>query len=177
MASSLLDLPPEILIPTLALLPNRSVLNFSQCSRYARSLANSSLHTLNIAFRPPSPREESRRATKYSRLAGSSIRRRYCTKQCLETRHMHPCQLIHQRQESALRIEQTESDRTIVRVPNAELYDYGTLVNFHSALLSSILQRHYNALQNLDILICAITVPIAKAITQICSLRKLSITI
>jgi hypothetical protein len=56
-------------------------------------------------------------------------------------------------------------------------YDYGTLINFHSALLSNILARHNNALRNIDITIWSFTVPIAKAIAKLHALRRLSITI
>ncbi|KAH7405949.1 hypothetical protein DE146DRAFT_428792 [Phaeosphaeria sp. MPI-PUGE-AT-0046c] len=177
MASSLVDLPPEILIPTLALLPNRSILKFSQCSRYARALANSSLHTLNVAFRPSTLDEDLLLATQPSSVTGLSIRRKHCTEQCLGARHMYPCRLIHQRQGNLPSIDETQSDKTIIRVPNADLYEYGTLVNFHSALLSSILGRHHNALQDIDISIWALTTPIAKAVARVQSLRKLSITI
>lgn len=177
MTSSLLQLPPEILIPTLALLPNQTILKFSQCSRYARSLANSSLHTLDIVFQSPSLRKDFDLISHRSLIRGSSVRRRYCTRECLGGRHVHPCQLIHQRQGTLSSNEEVESGKSIIRVPDAEIYEYATLVNFHSALLSSILGRHRNALRNLDISIWALTVPISKAISNIHALRELSITI
>lgn len=177
MASSLFQLPPEILIPTLALLPNQTILKFSQCSHYARSLANSSLHTLNIVFQSPSLRRDFDFISHRSISTGSSVRRRYCTKECLRNRHVHPCQLIHQREGSVPFGEKLESNKSIIRVPNAEQYEYATLVNFHSALLSTILGRHRNALRNLDISIWALTVPIAKAVSKINSLRELSMNI
>lgn len=177
MTSSLLQLPPEILIPTLALLPNQTILKFSQCSRYARSLANSSLHTLNVVFQSPSLRKDFDLFSRRPLSTGSSIRRRYCTEECLGGRHVHPCQLIHQRQGSLLSDEELESKKCIIRVPDAELYEYATLVNFHSALLSSILGRHRTALRNLDLSIWALTVPMAKGVSRIYALRELSITI
>jgi hypothetical protein len=67
--------------------------------------------------------------------------------------------------------------KTIIRMDEALKYDYGTMINFQSVLLSNILARHDNALRNIDITVWSFTVPVAKAITMLPALRQLSIKI
>lgn len=50
--SSLQDLPPELLIQVLTYLPIRSLLQFSETSRFSHKLAVTSLHTLNLGVYP-----------------------------------------------------------------------------------------------------------------------------
>ena len=52
----LLDFPSELLAQILALLPVRTLLNFSETSRYARSLANGNLSTISLDIHPIRPR-------------------------------------------------------------------------------------------------------------------------
>jgi hypothetical protein len=62
-----------------------------------------------------------------------------------------------------------------VHIPDAHMYDYTILFNFHAALASSILTRYYSALQNLDISLWTLTAPVAKAISHLSVLRSLSV--
>jgi hypothetical protein len=176
MSTLLLDLPPELLIPTLALLPPSSLLKFSQCSRYAQSLANSSLHTLNLEFGPPSYQEDFFLPTRRmpvepsSRFFPLSSRRR-----SLATKHSH-FHMLGRRDNQA----STSSNaiyKSTIRIHNADSYGYSALISFQSVLLSSILARHRNALQNIDITLWAFTVPMAKAISELSALRFLSVRV
>jgi hypothetical protein len=74
-------------------------------------------------------------------------------------------------------IDKRDPYQTMIRVEDAHTYEYGTLVNFHSALLSSILVRHQNALRNVHISVWAFTTPIAEATSHLRALRSLSIRV
>jgi hypothetical protein len=63
------------------------------------------------------------------------------------------------------------------RVSEAHTYEFDTLVNFNSALLSSILTRYSSALQTLDISIWTLTTTVANAISKLAVLQSLSITL
>jgi hypothetical protein len=67
--------------------------------------------------------------------------------------------------------------RISVRVAEAHTYDFDTLVNFNSALLSSILIRYSSALQILDVSVWTLTVTVAEAISNLAVLQALSITL
>jgi hypothetical protein len=177
MSASLLDLPPELLIPTLALLPTDSLLKFSQCSRYARSLANSSLHTLDLEFGPRSYKNDCCLLTNSMPVEPSnyfySPRRR-----SLSTKHTHHFHTpILDRRDNKASANNKMTYKKIVRVNDAQSYGYPTLVNFHSALLSSLLVRYRNALKNIDITLWEFTAPMAKAISELSALRSLSVRI
>jgi hypothetical protein len=175
MSTLLLDLPPELLIPTLALLPPSSLLKFSQCSRYAQSLANSSLHTLNLEFGLPSYQESfclpPRRIPlePSSRSLSSSRRRSLATKRS----QFH----MLDRRDNQATTNSKMIHKTTIRIYNAYSYGYTTLISFQSALLSSILARYCNSLQNIDITLWALTAPMAKAISELSALRFLSVRI
>ncbi|KAH9868418.1 hypothetical protein J1614_007490 [Plenodomus biglobosus] len=64
-----------------------------------------------------------------------------------------------------------------VRVPNANVYDYGMLLTFHNALLTSVVTRYADAMQALDLSIWTLTVPIANAVSNLFALRSLSIRV
>lgn len=64
-----------------------------------------------------------------------------------------------------------------VRVQNANICDYGMLLKFHNALLTSVVTRHADAMQALDLSIWTLTVPIANAVSNLFALRSLSIRI
>jgi hypothetical protein len=77
--------------------------------------------------------------------------------------------------------EATKSNKTVyktsVSIHDAHTYEYSTLINFHSALLFSILARYRSGLQKIDITLWAFTVPVAKAISDLSALRSFSVKI
>lgn len=132
MSNQLLDMPPELIMLILRSLPVNSLLKFSETSKYARFLANSSLHTLQLGIRPILSKQVTT-ATEYT------------------------------------------SDRINVRIKGALNYDYTTLLNFHNALVQSILVRHADTLQTLDLSLWTLTKPIAESIAKLRALRHLTI--
>ncbi|KAI4651385.1 uncharacterized protein J4E78_008077 [Alternaria triticimaculans] len=64
-----------------------------------------------------------------------------------------------------------------LRIPQARSYEYLTLHNFQSALVTSILKRHGTMLQHLNISIWALTLSMAKAIKNLRALRTFSLRI
>ncbi|KAI4945428.1 hypothetical protein J4E86_009315 [Alternaria arbusti] len=64
-----------------------------------------------------------------------------------------------------------------LRIPQAKSYEYLTLHNFQSALVTSILKRHGTMLQHLNISVWALALPMAKAITSLRALRTFSLRI
>jgi hypothetical protein len=176
MSTSLFNLPPELLIPTLSLLPIRDLLKFSQSSRYARSLANESLHTLDLEFSQPSYLDHicssSRRIP-----VNSSNRFSFSRIMALAEKHTHIHTATFNRRGRKASTSNKTVYKTTVRIHNAYSYGYPTLVNLHSALLSSILARYRNALQNIEITVWAFTAPMAKAISDLSALRSLSVKI
>jgi hypothetical protein len=64
-----------------------------------------------------------------------------------------------------------------VLIPEAQTFNYATLLNFHTALTSSVLLRHGATLRNLDLSLWTLTIPIAKALAGLSALRVLSIRI
>lgn len=131
MTRSLLDLPPELLSQILESLPVQALLRFSQTSRLARTLANSNLHTLNLAIKP---------------ICGRAAND-YC------------------------------EQRNCIRIPDASTYDYGVLLQFHNALLVSVVTRHAVMLRTLDLSLWTLTTPIAEVISTLFALRDLSIKV
>lgn len=162
---ALLDLPTELLLPTLGYLPVRSLLKFSQCSRHARSLANSSLHTLGLDFcselHPWNTPLVSRRFLQLKLTARSSER---------------IPQISNDRTELHFR-EDEHQNNVVVKVRDVNTYDYNTLANFQVCLASSILYRHYEGLRYLDFTVSVFVSPMAKAIAQLPVLRSLFINI
>jgi hypothetical protein len=131
MVNQLLELPPELITQILAFLPVRTLLKFSETSHYARFLANSNLHTLNLGI--PAIRDRS--------------------------------------------LIKDTSDKIHVRIKGAFNYDYTTLLNFHNALIQSILLRHADTLRTLDLSLWTLTQPIAETIAELSALRSLSIRV
>jgi hypothetical protein len=64
-----------------------------------------------------------------------------------------------------------------VFIPEAQMFDYMTLLSFHTALMKSILIRHGGTLRNLELSLWALTKPIAKALSSLSALRALSIRV
>lgn len=62
-----------------------------------------------------------------------------------------------------------------MRIPSATKYDYTTLLNFHNALVQSIILRHADTLHTLNIELWTLTRPVAEAIAKLCALRDLSV--
>jgi hypothetical protein len=175
MVTSILELPAELLISTLSLLPINSLLNFSQCSRYACSLANSSLHTLDLDFCSSSYSRETSIPTRRmfsikSTIIHSDFGRKYSLASIFDSR-----QTNLDSNKTLLSIDDRSPYKIMVRIPEAHTYRFETLINFHAALLTSILTRHHHALHTLDVSLWTLSVPVAKAISQLYALRSLSI--
>ncbi|KAH7127020.1 hypothetical protein B0J11DRAFT_432416 [Dendryphion nanum] len=64
-----------------------------------------------------------------------------------------------------------------VLIPDAQTFDYTTLLSFHTALTKSILIRHGSTLRNLDISLWTLTTPTATALSALPALRAVSIRI
>jgi hypothetical protein len=176
MAQSILEIPTELLLHVFGFLSIKSVLKFSQCSRHARSMATSGLHTLKLDFCSPpyliddfcptrgtfSARSSTGDSAHFLRKLASSYE---FTKGTLGSKIIRP----------------SNEDKCLykinVRVAEAHTYDFETLINFNSALLFSILTRYSSALQTLDISIWTLTVPVARAISKLAVLSSLSITL
>ena len=144
----LLDLPTEIISQILAPLPTSSLLRFSETSHHARTLANANLHTLSLGIAPPT-------------LSRPKLLN------------------IDQTSEPASTTSNsTKSPYSIwLQIPKAQTYEYRTLFNFQSALVTSILKRHGTMLQHLEISVWALTLPMAKAIKGLRALRTFSLRI
>lgn len=176
MAISLFDLPAELLISILSFLYVRDLLKFSKCSRFARCVGNSSLHTLKLDFcNPPCGR--------YFRLATGNIARLRCPsrasspfRRLIASTHTRSCRTSSASLSSKLRLDEESPGTIFVLILDAQDYEDKVLVNFHSKLISCILVRYHN-IQNLDISIWALTFPMAKAIPGLQGLRSLSIVI
>lgn len=64
-----------------------------------------------------------------------------------------------------------------VRIPDAQTYDYTTLLTFHNALFKSILMRHAATLRTVNLSIWTLTRSIAETIANLGALRHLSIKV
>jgi hypothetical protein len=175
MVQSILELPVELLLHILEFLSIKSVLTFSQCSRHARFMANSGIHTLELDFSSPPyltghfcPARGTFSATS-NENSSRSLRRLASpydfSKGTLKSKTIGPPN------------EDRFPYRISVRVAEAHIYDFDTLVNFNSALLSSILIRYSSALQTLDISVWTLTVTVAEAISNLAVLQSFSITL
>jgi hypothetical protein len=162
MAISLLQLAPELLFQILASIPVKPLLKFSQCSRYAHSLANASLHTLKLDFGP--------KPNSFKMGSHMSTRR-------LNSYDASKGEQYYSQPGSSFMTETvpTSLDKVLIRIPDAHLYDFATLIHLHSALVPSILNRHQGALQHLDLSLWTVTVPMGKAISALPALRSLSV--
>ncbi|KAF2691532.1 hypothetical protein K458DRAFT_324950 [Lentithecium fluviatile CBS 122367] len=183
MARSLLDLPPELLVHTLTFLPIQALLRFGQTCRHSHSLATSSLHTLSLgihttrisgiinklaATQYPQPKAinsvfalPAPSSPRPSSASDNSSRR--------SNRSSQECDLFDD--------SDADPHRVSVLIPDAQIYDYTTLLAFHTALIKSILLRHSSTLRHLDLSLWTFTVPIAKAVASLYALRTLSIRI
>ncbi|KAF2643200.1 hypothetical protein P280DRAFT_394118 [Massarina eburnea CBS 473.64] len=74
-------------------------------------------------------------------------------------------------------ISQLAETQVSVLIPDAQSYDYPTLLSFHTSLTKSILTRHGGTLRNLDLSLWTLTIPTAKVISSLSALRALSIRI
>lgn len=178
MVTSLLELPPELLIRALSFLSILDLFKVSACSHRARTLAYASCHTLNLDFCAP-PYQRDFYSTPYrmpfkqlspghdsSHSRNSSV-----------TKHAQVRRTSVYRPGGSAWLKNESRHKMIILIEDAKSYDYETMINFHSALLRFIMRRHQKALQNLDISIWTITVPMAEVLPQLSALRSLSIMI
>lgn len=184
MAPSLLNFPPELLVHILAFLPIQALLKFGQTCKYSHSLANSSLHTLSLGIHP------SRVAGIISKLAATQYPLPKATVSAFSVPE-HPlsvsssCRNGWSSRRSSIESDALSDDifddddpyRVSVVIPDAQAFDYLTLLKFHEALTRTVLARHSATLRNLDLSLWTLTIPIAKAIASLSGLRALSIRI
>jgi len=176
MAISLFDLPAELLISIVSLLHVRDLLKFSTCSRFARSLGNSSLHTLKLDFyNPPCQRN--------FRLATGNVARLRCPsratsplRRLIASTHTQACRATSASFSSRFQLDEDIPDTISVLIQDAQEYENEVLVNLHSKLITCILARYHN-IRRLDIAVWVLTVLMAKAIPELPGLRSLSIVI
>ena len=147
MPLSLLDLPPELLLQILSTLPTNPLLRFAQTSQYARKLAYSNLHVLFLAISP------SCQSPWYNKLIPDAYSPKLPS---------HPDYNPH---------------KLLIRIPQAWDFDYSTLLTFHNKITTSILHRHASTLRKIDLTLWTLSIPIAKALTDLPALRDLSIRI
>ncbi|KAF1958551.1 hypothetical protein CC80DRAFT_545891 [Byssothecium circinans] len=183
MAHSILDYPPELLVHILNFLPVQTLLRFGQTSRYSRSLANSSLHTLSLGIYP------SRVSATISQLSATHYPqpKEVATAFLLPNRSTSspPSEISNRNNrrsslESDFLSEDKHEDdpyRVSVLIPDAQTYDYPTLLSFNTLLVKSVLTRHGGILRNLDLSLWTLTTPIARVISNLSALRALSIRI
>jgi hypothetical protein len=178
MVTSLLELPPELVIRALSFLSILDIFRVSVCSHHARTLAYASCHTLNLDFcAPPYQRD-----FHLNSHGGPSKRLPF---NHVPSRSRPPSSAKHAqvRRTSIYKpggsgwLKNESPDKMIILTEDAQRYDYETMINFHSALLRFIMKRHQRSLQNLDISVWTLTVPMAEIIPQLSALRSLSITI
>ena len=144
----LLDLPTEIISQILAPLPTSSLLRFSETSHHARTLANANLHTLSLGIAPPT-------------LSRPKL-----------------LNIDQTSEPTSTASNSTKSPYSIwLQIPKAQTYEYWTLFNFQSALVTSILKRHGTMLQHLEISVWALTLPMVSAIENLRALRRFSLRI
>ncbi|KAF2477283.1 uncharacterized protein BDR25DRAFT_371341 [Lindgomyces ingoldianus] len=62
-------------------------------------------------------------------------------------------------------------------IPDAQTFDFMTLLAFHAALTKSIIIRHGGTLRNLNLSLWTLNTPLAKALASLPALRALSIRI
>jgi hypothetical protein len=175
MSPSLLSIPPELLVNILAFLPIQPLLKFSQTSRYAHSLASSSLHTLSLEIHP----------SRVSALIAHVATTQYPQPKETTSFFLLPHHASSSEQGDSSEVSYMAKDpstlnnpyKVSVLIPDAQTFDYTTLLNFHTALTSSVLFRHGATLRHLDLSLWTLTIPTAKALAGLPALRVLSIRI
>jgi len=175
MPPSLLSIPPELLVHILAYLPIQPLLKFSQTSRYAHSLASSSLHTLSLEIHP------SRVSALIAHVATTQYPQPKETTSFFSLPHHASSSEQGDGSEMSYMAENpltlNNPYKVSVLIPDAQNFDYTTLLNFHTALTSSVLSRHGATLRHLDLSLWTLTIPIVKALAGLSALRVLSIRI
>lgn len=158
----LTSLPSELLLHILSFLPIRSLLAFSLASRSAYILASSSLQTLSLGIYP------TRVSSLISQLSSTS-----------------PTASPYSRTTRSLTTStpSTTSDLfdeacTVAHViPHASELRPHTLLAFHTALSSSILNRYCLSMRHLELSIWTLTPPVADALSRLRNLRTLHLRV
>lgn len=179
MTNTLLNLPPELLINILSLLPIQSLLRFSESNQYCHSLAKTSLHSLSLAVhttrvssiisylattRYPNPKLAVSCFSSHNRERAGSDEARKAPRSVLEewsTTNSQP--------------EDDDPYKVSVVIPDAHDFNFATLLSFHTALTRSILLRHGATLRHLELTCWTLTIPVAKALASLPALRALSV--
>lgn len=181
MRASLLDFPPELLVHTLSFLPIRSLLNFSETCRYSHSLAKSSLYALSLGI------YTTRISGIISCLSGAQYPKPKLTDSLFSSTNAPPVSSTVPRKvrrdsyelnsREGIVLDNQDPYKVSVSIPDAQSFDSTTLLAFHTALTKSILVRHGGVLRNLELSLWTLTIPVAKAISQLSALRALSLRI
>ncbi|KAF2109236.1 hypothetical protein BDV96DRAFT_652090 [Lophiotrema nucula] len=180
MTTSLLNLPPELLVNILSFLPIPALLKFSETCHCSHGLANSSLHTLSLGIHP------TRVSGIISRLAATQ----YASPKLIGSAFSLPNQssnsILYDRAgtydkrrnfSTSELLSSNDPYKVSVLIPDSQVFEYVTLLSFHTALTKSILLRHGGTLRNLDLSLWTLTKPIAKALSNLTAVRALSIRI
>ncbi|KAK0628074.1 hypothetical protein DIS24_g10826 [Lasiodiplodia hormozganensis] len=169
----LTSLPSELLLHILSFLPIRSLLAFSLASRSAYVLASSSLQTLSLGVYPtrvsslisqlsstsPTASPYSRSTRSLSSSAGSLPSSSACSSKSSSSELFNEaCTVAHV-------------------IPQASELRPHTLLAFHTALTSSILNRYCMSMRHLELSIWALTPPVADALAGLKNLRTLCLRI
>ncbi|KAL0264428.1 hypothetical protein SLS55_000378 [Diplodia seriata] len=172
----LTSLPSELLLHILSFLPIRSLLAFSLASRSAYVLASSSLQTLSLGVYPtrvsslisqlsstsPTASPYSRSTRSLSSSAGSLPASSSCSSKSPSTSASdlfnEACTVAHV-------------------IPQASELRPHTLLAFHTALTSSILNRYCMSMRHLELSIWALAPPVADALAGLKNLRTLCLRV
>jgi hypothetical protein len=181
MTHDMLSFPPELILNILSFLPVQALLRFSQTCRFSHSLARSSLHTLSLGIHPtkvsailsrlsasqyPLPR------TVKSYLSVSNVSSSTSSRDQKGVQHHNESDLVGEEE-----FKESDPYHVAVVIPDAQSFDYTTLLSFNIALTKSILTRHGGTLRNLNLSLWTLTIPTAKVIAGLSALRALSIRI
>lgn len=167
----LTSLPSELLLHILSFLPIRSLLAFSLASRSAYILASSSLQTLSLGVYP------TRVSSLISQLSSTSPT---ASPYSRSTRSLNSSDgsLVSSISDSSTTSDLFNEACTVAHViPQASELRPHTLLAFHTALTSSILDRYCMSMRHLELSIWTLTPPVADALAGLKNLRTLCLRI
>ncbi|KAF2793270.1 hypothetical protein K505DRAFT_306131 [Melanomma pulvis-pyrius CBS 109.77] len=150
MSSSLMSMPDELIHHVCSFLPVRELLKFSRTSRTFRKFACKSLHTLSFGI------HATRMSAILSRAAVSD--------------YSQPREA-----QSSFSLFEDPPVCTVIR--DAFTYNINDIFHFTSTLMRSVLIRHGAILQNLELSLWTLTIPVAEVLAGLSALRVLSIRI
>ncbi|KAF2501123.1 hypothetical protein BU16DRAFT_533833 [Lophium mytilinum] len=182
-SSTLLALPPELLVHILSFLPVKSLLKFSETSHASHALATSSLHTLSLSI------HTTRIGGIMSRLGATTLPIPKDTASAFASARNPLSASLAESIPRSSRSSQSsfalaedsilhcDPHAVHVLIPDAHTFDPSTLLAFHNALISSVITRHKTTLRHLDLSLWSLTPQIAHALKALPALRTLSLRI